>query len=118
MARRSAPPGSGPAYIPASFGSSATSSRGRLNEKENEGALGRFYREQIIAPQYLAGNISILTSVVMFGAGIIAVRRNVLWLEGRWMKGQEQRKGLRITRINAEIIMLSPLPPPQRAPSY
>ena len=74
MARRSAPPGSGPAYMQPSFGGAP---RGRLHDvkPENESALSRFYREQIVSPQYLPGNISILTSVAVFAAGVFAVRQ-------------------------------------------
>ncbi|TRM56283.1 hypothetical protein BD626DRAFT_410432 [Schizophyllum amplum] len=66
MARRSAPPNSGPAYI------------GRIPvtaADADESALSRFVREEITAPEKIAGNLSILTGVTVFLAGIFAVRR-------------------------------------------
>lgn len=81
MARRSAPPGSGPAYMTPAFGGGAPPhARGRVGdakhqqELENESAFSRFFHEEIVAPQYIAGNISILTSVAMFAAGVFAIR--------------------------------------------
>jgi len=74
MARRSAPPGSGPSYLSPSYGSGGPNSR-RLNETDiDESSLARFYREQIVAPQYFQGNMSILTSLVVFSGGIAALR--------------------------------------------
>lgn len=71
MARRSAPPGSGPSYMAPTYGGGP---RGRLPDP-NESWVSRFYREQIVAPQYLAGNLSILASVTLFAGGIAAVRQ-------------------------------------------
>ena len=74
MARRSAPPGSGPSYLSPSHGTGPAGGR-RLGEVENdESAFQRFYREQIVAPQYLAGNLSILTGAVVFVGGIVGLR--------------------------------------------
>ncbi|KAL5495887.1 hypothetical protein ACEPAI_1351 [Sanghuangporus weigelae] len=81
MARRSAPPGSGPAYMTPAFGSGAGApphARGRVTdakqhlENEDESAFSRFFREEIVAPQYIAGNINILTSIAIFAAGVFA----------------------------------------------
>lgn len=49
-------------------------SRGRLPDP-NESWFSRYYRDQIAAPQYLAGNLSILTSIGLFAGGIAAVRQ-------------------------------------------
>ena len=68
MARRSAPPGSGPAYMAPTYGGGAP--RGRLPDP-NESVLGRFWREQIIAPQYLPGNLSIVTAVALFAGRLV-----------------------------------------------
>ncbi|KAF8839764.1 hypothetical protein BDN67DRAFT_728684 [Paxillus ammoniavirescens] len=40
----------------------------------NESAFSRFLREQVWAPEKLPGNISILTGVGMFAAGVFAAR--------------------------------------------
>ncbi|KAF9235086.1 hypothetical protein BU15DRAFT_51798 [Melanogaster broomeanus] len=40
----------------------------------NESAFSRFLREQLWAPEKLPGNISILTGVTMFAAGVFAAR--------------------------------------------
>ncbi|KIJ15821.1 hypothetical protein PAXINDRAFT_76614 [Paxillus involutus ATCC 200175] len=40
----------------------------------NESAFSRFVREQVWAPEKLPGNISILTGVGMFAAGVFAAR--------------------------------------------
>ncbi|KAI5119218.1 hypothetical protein M0805_007729 [Coniferiporia weirii] len=71
MARRSAPPGSGPSYMAPSYGSAP---RGRLPDP-NESWFSRVFREEIIAPQHLPGNISILTSTALFMGGIVALRQ-------------------------------------------
>ena len=71
MARRSAPPHSGPAYYtPATI----SGGRGQLTNP-NESALSTFLREQIFAPEKLPGNINILTGVGVFLGGILFVRR-------------------------------------------
>ncbi|KAL5518368.1 hypothetical protein ACEPAH_50 [Sanghuangporus vaninii] len=86
MARRSAPPGSGPAYMTPAFGSGAGAPphvRGRatdtkqLQDNEGESAFSRFFREEIVAPQYIAGNINILTSIAIFAAGVFATLREL-----------------------------------------
>ncbi|KAK7033647.1 hypothetical protein VNI00_012647 [Paramarasmius palmivorus] len=69
MARRSAPPGSGPAYVP----KNPALARRQLVDPD-ESAFSRFLREEIYAPEKLPGNISIVTGVGMFFAGILAVR--------------------------------------------
>ncbi|KAL1664518.1 hypothetical protein GGG16DRAFT_115245 [Schizophyllum commune] len=66
MARRSAPPNSGPAYIgriPAAGGPA-----------DDGNAFTNFIREEITSPEKIAGNLSILTGVTVFLAGIFAVR--------------------------------------------
>lgn len=70
MARRSAPPNSGPAYISKNQGAP----RRAINDP-NESAFSRFLREQIYAPDKLPGNISVLTGMSMFIGGILAVRK-------------------------------------------
>lgn len=71
MARRSAPPNSGPAYL----SPHAHPSAGRRQLQDpNESEFSRFMREQIWAPEKLAGNISILTGVGVFAGGIIIAR--------------------------------------------
>ena len=40
----------------------------------NESAVSRFMREEIFSPENLPGNLSILTSVVVFFGGIAAMR--------------------------------------------
>ncbi|KAH8111156.1 hypothetical protein DFH11DRAFT_1615617 [Phellopilus nigrolimitatus] len=69
MARRSAPPGSGPSYMAPSYGGGA---RGQLADP-HESWLARTYREQVVAPQHLPGNISILGAVALFAGGIFAI---------------------------------------------
>ena len=68
MARRAAPPGSGPAYY-----SGAPARRGALQDP-NESKFSAFMREEIWAPEKLPGNLSILTGVVVFFGGIAAIR--------------------------------------------
>lgn len=67
MARRAAPPGSGPAYY------SGAPARRALNDP-NESKFSAFMREEIWAPEKLPGNLSILTGVVVFFGGIAAIR--------------------------------------------
>ncbi|KAJ6480142.1 hypothetical protein C8R45DRAFT_872334 [Mycena sanguinolenta] len=68
MARRAAPPHSGPAYIPQS------QSQRRTLADPNESAISRFLREEIFAAEKMPGNLSLLTGVGMFVGGILAVR--------------------------------------------
>lgn len=68
MARRAAPPGSGPAYY-----SGAPARRGALQDA-NESKFSAFMREEIWAPEKIPGNLSILTGVVVFFGGIAAIR--------------------------------------------
>ncbi|KAJ7111146.1 hypothetical protein C8R43DRAFT_160150 [Mycena crocata] len=68
MARRSAPPNSGPAYI------SQSQSQRRTLADPNESSFSRFLREEVFAPEKIGGNISLLTGVGMFVGGILAVR--------------------------------------------
>ncbi|KAI0042011.1 hypothetical protein FA95DRAFT_1500605 [Auriscalpium vulgare] len=68
MARRAAPPHSGPAY----YTPAQIPGRGAPLD---ETAWGRFVREQIFAPEKLPGNISIVVGVSMFMSGIAIVRR-------------------------------------------
>ncbi|GBE78724.1 hypothetical protein SCP_0116150 [Sparassis crispa] len=67
MARRSAPPGSGPAYY------SGAPSRRAIGDP-NESAFSQFLREEIWAPEKLPGNVSILTGIAVFFGGIAAIR--------------------------------------------
>jgi len=67
MARRSAPPGSGPAYY-----SGAPPRRGLTDP--NESAFSAFVREEIFSPEKLPGNLSILMGVAVFLGGIAAMR--------------------------------------------
>ena len=74
MARRSAPPGSGPAYMAPTYAAGGAGARGRLPDP-NESAVGRFWREQIMSPQFLPGNLSILTATALFAGGVFATRQ-------------------------------------------
>lgn len=67
MARRAAPPGSGPAYVSKNAGS-------RKQIETDESSFSRFLREEIYAPEKLPGNLSILTGVGLFAGGIVVVR--------------------------------------------
>ncbi|EIM91837.1 uncharacterized protein STEHIDRAFT_88502 [Stereum hirsutum FP-91666 SS1] len=70
MARRSAPPNSGPAYYtPAQLQPS------RASVDPNEGFFGWLMREQILAPEKLPGNISIVTGVSVFLGGVFIMRK-------------------------------------------
>ena len=70
MARRAAPPHSGPAYYtPAQLARS-----GPLVDP-NESAWSRFLRTQIFAPDKLPGNANIVAGVGLFVGGIVVVRR-------------------------------------------
>ncbi|KAF8629786.1 hypothetical protein AX17_005565 [Amanita inopinata Kibby_2008] len=66
MARRSAPSAQ-PTYLPHPH-------QKRLSEDPNGSGFSRFLRTEIYAPEKMAGNLSILTGVAMFAAGIAAVR--------------------------------------------
>ncbi|KAH8992406.1 hypothetical protein EDB92DRAFT_1857794 [Lactarius akahatsu] len=71
MARRAAPPHSGPAYYtPAQL----TRSGAPLVDP-SESAWSRFVRTQIFAPDKLPGNINIVAGVGLFVGGILVVRR-------------------------------------------
>jgi hypothetical protein len=74
MARRNAPPNSGPSYYTPGPGPLFTQPRGQLHDP-NESAFSRFVREQVLAPEKLPGNVNILTSVGLFLGGILAVRK-------------------------------------------
>lgn len=66
MARRSAPPHSGPAYY-------SGAPRGAITDP-NESAFSAFLRTEVFAPEKLPGNLSIVTGVAMFFGGIAAIR--------------------------------------------
>lgn len=70
MARRSAPPGSGPSYLPSTYGSDPSGRR----LAEPESFLTSFLNEKIFAPHLYAGNLSIGVAVTMFLGGIFAIR--------------------------------------------
>ncbi|KAF8587487.1 hypothetical protein K439DRAFT_817609 [Ramaria rubella] len=72
MARRAAPPNSGPSYLPPS--SHSIPGTGRYYVDPNESRFQSFLREQIFAPEKLPGNISIVTGVGMFLGGIAVMR--------------------------------------------
>ncbi|KIJ63994.1 hypothetical protein HYDPIDRAFT_154964 [Hydnomerulius pinastri MD-312] len=65
MSRRAAPQNA------ALFG--APPPRRAINDP-NESGFSRFMREQVWAPEKLPGNISILTGVGVFAAGVVAAR--------------------------------------------
>ncbi|KAF9463787.1 hypothetical protein BDZ94DRAFT_1308496 [Collybia nuda] len=71
MARRSAPPSSGPSYVPhpsqrrAALGGAVS---------EDQSAFSRFLQTQVFSPEKLPGNLNILTGVAMFIGGIAAAR--------------------------------------------
>ncbi|KAF8642474.1 hypothetical protein AX16_009475 [Volvariella volvacea WC 439] len=68
MARRDAQ-SAAPAYIPHNAGAG-----GRRLQDPDESAFSRFLRTEVWAPEKLPGNISIVTAVGVFAAGIFAVR--------------------------------------------
>lgn len=71
MARRGAPPHSGPAYYtPAQLARS-----GAPLVDPNESAWSRFVRTQVLAPDKLPGNVNIVAGVGLFLGGIFIVRR-------------------------------------------
>ena len=65
MARRAAPPHSGPAYYSAPT---------RKLADPNESAFSQFMREQIWAPEKLPGNVNIVAGLAVFFGGIFAMR--------------------------------------------
>lgn len=71
MARRSAPPNSGPAYL--SPHPHPSIARRQLHDP-NESAFSAFMHEQIWAPEKMAGNVNILTGVGVFLGGIVVAR--------------------------------------------
>ncbi|KAG1844524.1 hypothetical protein DFJ58DRAFT_706483 [Suillus subalutaceus] len=66
MARRTAPANATPAFF--------TAPARRQIVDPNESAFSRFIREQITAPEKLPGNISIVTGMSVFAAGIFVAR--------------------------------------------
>ncbi|KAI6038544.1 hypothetical protein EDC04DRAFT_1951321 [Pisolithus marmoratus] len=66
MSRRAAPQNS----VPSLFGAPPR----RAIHDPNESALSRFMRDEIFAPEKVPGNISIVTGVVVFVAGVFAAR--------------------------------------------
>ncbi|KAF8067024.1 hypothetical protein FPV67DRAFT_1497596 [Lyophyllum atratum] len=71
MARRSAPPASGPSYVPHPAQRRAALGGG---VDEDQSAFSRFIQNEILAPEKLPGNLNMLTGVTMFVGGILAVR--------------------------------------------
>jgi hypothetical protein len=71
MARRSAPPNSGPAYY-----SRSTVPHASIDDIDGAelSAFSRFMRDEIRAPEKLPGNIAIFTGVGIFAAGVAAIR--------------------------------------------
>ncbi|KAI6032590.1 hypothetical protein F5J12DRAFT_177245 [Pisolithus orientalis] len=67
MARRAPPQNS----VPGLFGASPPR---RTIHDPNESALSRFIREEIFAPEKVSGNISIITGVAVFAAGVFSAR--------------------------------------------
>ena len=78
MARRAAPPHSGPAYYTpahlARSGGGGSGPHGSLVDA-NESAWSRFLRTQVFAPDKLPGNVNIVAGVGLFVGGIFVVRR-------------------------------------------
>ena len=75
MARRGAPPHSGPAYYtPAQLARAGGPGAGALVDPD-ESAWSRFVRTQIFAPDKLPGNVNIVAGVGLFLGGIFVVRR-------------------------------------------
>ncbi|GLB41360.1 hypothetical protein LshimejAT787_0905750 [Lyophyllum shimeji] len=72
MARRAAPPSSGPAYVPHPSQRRAALAGGI--DDEDRSAFSRFIQREILAPEKLPGNLNMLTGAAMFIGGIIAVR--------------------------------------------
>jgi hypothetical protein len=74
MARRGAPPNTGPAYYTPAQLARNGGANGMLIDP-NEGAWGRFLRTQVFAPEKLPGNVNIVAGVGLFVGGIVIVRR-------------------------------------------
>lgn len=70
MARRSAPPNSGPAY----YSRSAVTHGGIDGIDGDQSAFSQFMNREIWALEKLPGNFAIVTSIVVFTAGVTAVR--------------------------------------------
>ncbi|KIL65268.1 hypothetical protein M378DRAFT_186516 [Amanita muscaria Koide BX008] len=66
MARRGAPSAQ-PVYLP-------HPTQKRALEDPNESSFSKFLRAEIYAPEKVPGNLSILTGVAMFAAGVAVVR--------------------------------------------
>jgi hypothetical protein len=76
MARRAAPPHSGPAYYtPAHLARSGGGPNGGALVDPHESAWSRFLRTQVFAPDKLPGNVNIVAGVGLFVAGVVVVRR-------------------------------------------
>ncbi|KAI0003861.1 hypothetical protein BJV74DRAFT_764283 [Russula compacta] len=76
MARRGAPPHSGPAYYtPAQLARGGGGAGAGALVDADESAWSRFVRTQIFAPDKLPGNVNILAGVGLFVGGIFVVRR-------------------------------------------
>ena len=76
MARRAAPPHSGPAYYtPAHLARGGGGPNGGALVDPHESAWSRFLRTQVFAPDKLPGNVNIVAGVGLFVAGIVVVRR-------------------------------------------
>ena len=74
MARRAAASGPSQAAFPTShpaFGAK----RVHGGPDVDESWFQSFLRDQILSPQYLPGNLNILTSVTLFAGGIFALRK-------------------------------------------
>ena len=74
MARRAAPPHSGPAYYTPAHLARTSGPNGSLVDP-NETAWSRFLRTQVYAPDKLPGNINIAAGVGLFVGGIFVLRR-------------------------------------------
>jgi hypothetical protein len=74
MARRAAPPNSGPAYYTPAQLARSGGPNGALVDP-NESAWSRFLRTQVFAPDKLPGNVNIVAGVGLFVGGIFIVRR-------------------------------------------
>jgi len=74
MARRAAPPHSGPAYYTPAHLARSGGANGALVDP-NESAWSRFLRTQVFAPDKLPGNVNIVAGVGLFVGGIFVVRR-------------------------------------------
>ena len=76
MARRAAPPNSGPAYYtPAHLARTSGPNGSLADPNESSSAWSRFLRTQIFAPDKLPGNINIVAGVGLFVGGVFVVRR-------------------------------------------